>query len=112
MGAVRFFSADSRDYTDYTPSKIVRVNSTPDPRNFKVIKLDIINGYPILKVKYPDVENYEGEKILMFCKNFDLRRIAERIDPHFYILGDSPIARFEPTDYGWDMAVLLAKKLE
>lgn len=91
--------------------KEIRVNSTPDPYNFKIKKQEIINGYPILIVNYPDVKNYEGNKILMYPKYFDLNILAKRMDPHFFTHGDSPIARFEPTKYGWELAVTLAKNL-
>ena len=75
------------------------------------MKQMIINGYPIYKVKYPGVKNYEGEKILMYSKNFDISKIKNRMDPHFFTKGDSPIARFEPTKRGWFMAVKLANTL-
>ena len=105
MGIRLIGSSDSRD------SNTVRINSTPDPIKFEVVKIDIVNGYPILLVNYPNVVNYEGDKILMYEKNFDLRKIANHLDPHFFTAGDSPIARFEPTDYGWELAITLAKAL-
>lgn len=109
---IKYFSSDSRDCgcPPYS-GDVERVNSTPNPRNFTLVKKKIVNGYPILWVHYPDVENYEGNKILMYDKNFDLRRLLERIDPHFFVLGDSPIARFVPTAAGLAMAVILAKNL-
>lgn len=116
MGVIKHFSSDSRDYKEYKPQEIkiikeVRVNSTPDPTNFVLKRLENINGYPILLVNYPGVQNYEGNKILMYPKNFDLSVLKNRIDPHFFTNGDSPIARFEPTAYGWKLARTLAKNL-
>ena len=112
MGVVRLFSADSRDYADPCASKeVVRVNSTPDPTKFVIRKKEIINGYPIIVVQYPDVLNYEGIKVLMYDKDFDLNLIKDRIDPHFFKEGDSPIARFVPTAAGIAMAIKLAKNL-
>jgi len=114
MGVMKLFSADSRDCGQgwwNAPSETVRVNSTPDPTNFTVVKTKIVNGYPILWVHYPDVQNYEGNKILMYDKNFDLELISKRIDPHFFTEGDSPIARFVPTVAGIAMAVKLAETL-
>jgi hypothetical protein len=107
-------SSDSRDCRQtFNPlaGKVERVNSTPDPTKFVIRKKDIINGYPILVVQYPDVLNYEGIKVLMYGKDFDLKLIKDRIDPHFFKEGDSPIARFAPTPAGIAMAHLLAKKL-
>lgn len=117
MGLNLLFSTDSRDSRGYVmsdpdrPVRVERVNSTPDPTNFTVVKTKIVNGYPILWVHYPDVQNYEGNKILMYDKNFDLELISKRIDPHFFTEGDSPIARFVPTVAGLVMAVKLAETL-
>jgi len=108
MGISMFGSSDSRDCGG---NDFVRVNSTPDPTRFTLVKQRIVNGYPILWVHYSDVENYEGNKILMYEKNFDLRRLKNRIDPHFFELGDSPIARFVPTEEGYNMAITIAKNL-
>jgi hypothetical protein len=116
MGIKLFGSSDSRDGCSCNCKKETifiekRVNSTPDPVNFKIKKQEIINGYPVLLVNYPGVKNYEGNKILMYPKLFNLDLIKKRIDPHFFTKGDSPIARFEPTEYGWEIAVTLAKTL-
>lgn len=116
---IKLFSSDSRDYGPFKspgvpviePPTVVRVNSTPDPTRFTIVRKTIENGYPILWVHYPDVENYEGNKILMYDKDFDLELIKDRIDPHFFNKGDSPIARFVPTGYGLGLAVTLAHKL-
>jgi len=112
MGAYGM-SSDSRDCgCTFNPlQEPIRVNSTPDPTKFTVVKKTITNGYPILWVHYPDVTNYEGHKILMYDKNFDLELIKDRIDPHFFTEGDSPIARFVPTAAGLAMAHVLAKNL-
>jgi len=111
MGVIKFSSADSRDFNINDSLNQKRVNSTPDPYIFSILKKEIINGYLILLVKYPNVINYEGKKILMYSKYFDINLINNRIDPHFFNKGDSPIARFEPTSYGWELAVTLASNL-
>lgn len=116
MGIIKLCSSDSRDNQcncncNKEIVKEVRVNSTPDPTNFTIIKKEIINGYPILLVNYPDVKNYEGNKILMYPKDFNIGVLKYRMDPHFFTKGDSPIARFEPTKYGWELAETLAKNL-
>ena len=116
MGVFKAFSSDIRDFgfENQQPKiieKIIRVKSTPDPKNFKILKKAIANGYPILKVNYPGVKNYEGDKILMYPKYFNLDIIKNRMDPHFFTAGDSPIARFESTKYGWELAITLAKNL-
>ena len=110
---IKLFSSDSRDFGGCPPysGEAERTNSTPDPTNFTLVRKKIVNGYPILWVHYPDVQNYEGNKILMYDKNFDLELLQDRIDPHFFTEGDSPIARFVPTAAGLAMAVILAKNL-
>ena len=117
MGLNLLFSSDSRDcdcsrgYPQPEEVKVVRVNSTPDPTKFEIVKKIVENHYPILWVRYPDVKNYEGHKILMYDKHFDLELLKDRIDPHFFTEGDSPIARFVPTAAGWAMAIILANNL-
>jgi len=110
---IKLFSSDSRDCGcgrfSFQPE--VRVASTPDPTKFVIRLKEIVNGYPILVVQYPDVLNYEGIKVLMYDKDFDLELIKDRIDPHFFKEGDSPIARFVPNDGGIEMARALAKIL-
>jgi hypothetical protein len=79
----------------------------PDPKVFNYLESKEVGDYIILKIKYPNCTNYEGIKILVFkAKLFDIVKQAN-IDPHFtdkknYI---SPIARFEPTERGWNMAL-------
>jgi len=118
MGSIKWFSSDSRDVpctpfdrTNRTVIKEVRVNSTPDPANFIIIKHEVVNGFPIYLVRYPGVENFEGHKVLMYPQNFNTDLLANRMEPHFFTKGDSPIARFEPTSYGWLLAITLAKTM-
>lgn len=90
---------------------------TPDPKNYKIISQQIVNGYLILYINYPDCTNYEGYKILLYKKGITLKDIKnnqDSIDPHFsnnkkFI---SPIARFEPTTKGLEMAFLIANKMK
>jgi len=101
------------------PQKVIVVNQqqppapkeeklpNPNPRNFKFKKIEIMEEYALAWINYPDCTNYEGDKILVF-ENMSLTDMANmnRIDPHFCD-GEhpSPIARFEPTERGWDMAI-------
>ena len=115
MGIGIGMSSNSRDSRDYgcVPQRIVekeviRIGSTPDPTNFNILKQQCVNGYWIYMVQYPGVTNYEGRKILMYSKNFNIDLLRDRMDPHFFTAGDSPIARFEPTKFGWKLAQTLA----
>jgi hypothetical protein len=79
----------------------------PDPNNYTIVKTSMIMNFLIIKIKYHDCINYEGNKILVF-ENCTLKDLQEQklIDPHFSENKKyhSPIARFEPTDGGWRMA--------
>ena len=88
------------------------VDKQPNPRKYTLISQNKFSGYLVLVLRYDNVTNYEGEKILMFDKGTSLRRLLAQgigIDPHFlnhpkYV---HPIARFEPTALGMAMAVRL-----
>jgi hypothetical protein len=81
----------------------------PDPKCYAVLRSQYSQHYLVLEVQYPDCTNYEGRKILVFdCKVLDLVRQGA-IDPHFSETGFSPIARFEPTPRGWELALSLGK---
>lgn len=120
MGIIKFFRDEDiyndNQYksTEKVIEKIVRINSTPDSSKFTIIKEYLINNYSILLIRYDDVDNFEGQKILMYPKFFDLNLLKNKnkIDPHFSTDGFSPIARFEPTEYGLKLAFTLAKNLD
>lgn len=86
-------------------------NCNPDPSNYKIIDKTTIGNYLILLINYPDAKNYEGNKVLLF-ENVTLSQLEKQgsIDPHFAENKKffSPIARFEPTQKGWDNACFLA----
>ena len=89
------------------------INNSPDPKRYKILDYKEDNKYLLIKIKYLDCTNYEGEKILLYKTSY-MRLISQQlIDPHFsenknYI---SPIARFEPTEYGWELGKKLIKEL-
>ena len=89
-------------------SLMVKKDINPDPDNFKIKKAKLIRDFIILFVNYPDCTNYEGNKILVF-EDIEYHELLtkNRLDPHFCDNDNciSPIARFEPTDKGWNMAV-------
>lgn len=90
--------------------------TNPNPKNFKINRFEQINGYVLAEITYPDCKNYEGRKILLF-KAASMSKIILNnfgiIDPHFDNAKNviSPIARFEPTQDGWNMALKLIKEL-
>ena len=89
-----------------------KFNPNPNPSNYVIKKSLQVGEFLVVKIKYPDCENYEGIKILVYDR-IELEHLHAQkfIDPHFsenkkYY---SPIARFEPTDEGWKMAIVFCK---
>lgn len=85
--------------------KVVPI-ATPDLTRFTVVDRIDLNKHSIVRVVYPDVDNYDGLKIMVFETAVLDQAIAKgRIDPHFLEWWPSPIARFEPTAVGAQLAV-------
>lgn len=105
MGLFRPISSSTPDNTE--PSR-----GNPNPQRFEILRVAKHGAFLIVEVRYPDCTNYEGRKILLFKGNMTeakLRRL-ESLDPHFTDNPKvvAPVARFEPTTNGWDMAIRLA----
>jgi hypothetical protein len=79
----------------------------PDPMNFSI--LNVVENLPwvVARIKYHNCTNYEGEKILVYRGVTKTQILWSNIlDPHFCDNGClSPVARFEPTSYGWELAM-------
>lgn len=83
------------------------VSYDPNPNNFKVKDCHKIGNHWVSKINYPDAKNFEGDKILLTSWN-PLEKTT--IDPHFE-KDSGVLARFEPTKFGWNMAIRTAKSL-
>lgn len=84
--------------------------------NYKIIESEYFNDkYLLIKIVYPDCNNYEGIKILLF-ENCTLQDLLQQrlIDPHFSDNKSlhSPIARFEPILKGWFIALKFINSLK
>ena len=88
---------------------------TEKPMNeFSISKVKIIrhlesNGFLVLEVVYEECKNYEGRKILVYKGPTLVDMFNQKeIEPHFLESKDSklyhPIARFVPTEEGWEYA--------
>ena len=86
----------------------------PKPDNYSFIRAAVCNGYLIVELKYHDCINYAGRKIMMYECTLDQLIKQKLIDPHFSHNKNffSPIARFVPTEKGWDYATSFAFHLE
>lgn len=79
----------------------------PNPKNFDIIRSQRYGRNVLLEVVYPDATNYEGKKI-MILEDFrygGFTHITE-LDPHFKE-GGNVVARFEPTERGWQMGLIM-----
>jgi len=108
---------DPRERTDYydvqeAPPKKKPKNPEPNPINFKILRYFSTDTHAALELLYPDCENYGGIKVCVYNKNIRAITTESFLDPHF-CEGEhlSPIARMEPTDYGWEMAIYLVERL-
>jgi len=84
------------------------VTAVPNPDPSRWICLDIKeykNAY-VLKVRYLDCTNFEGVKVMVYKGKYKARGL---LDPHFDASNESPIARFKPTEEGWEMANTVAE---
>lgn len=83
----------------------------PDASSFEILSTTEINGWTVALVRYPACPTYEGKKLLVYATTPDKVRSQELLDPHF--LGKegvlSPVARFEPTGRGLDLARVVCR---
>ena len=114
MGCIKFFSSSSNDRECYKYPDGIEFKPSPLLKNYKILHYVEINNNLVIFINYKDVSNYEGNKILVY-KNCNLIQLTEQglIDPHFAEDKTlfSPIARFEPTEYGWGLALFTANKI-
>ena len=111
---VRYEKQRTLSSNRYDPPKPWPKLPNPDPNNYKIVKSRQMGEYLLMMINYPDCTNYEGNKILLF-RGTELDRLLKQnaIDPHFCVNKKfhSPIARFEPTHFGWDCGIKLMKLL-
>jgi len=83
----------------------------PIPARFHIQRVFVANGHIAAEVVWPDASNYEGRKIALYRCTLAELSAAKTLDPHFNEKRGPlvPIARFEPTEYGWSMAVEIVK---
>lgn len=90
-------------------SERVIPDKNPKPSNFEILEAGVNKEFTIAKVRYPDCDNFEGLKILVY-KGHVIKELVKQteLDPHFCNHGHlSPIARFAPTDEGLKLALNL-----
>ncbi len=118
MGMINLFSSCSCNPNPepavftYSVRTVQRAN--PDPRNFSIEKITRVGKHVVVRVRYPNCQNYEGEKVLLIRNTTEGQvRAATFLDPHFCesSVHLTPFARFEPTEAGWQAAIACAVAL-
>lgn len=107
MGCFKKYISSTNSHM-FTSSK---VNINPNPSKFKIKEMIQSGIYLIVEINYPNCTNYEGNKILVF-KNIGIETLCDmrEIDPHF-TNSSNLIARFVPTNEGWDAAMKMVRAL-
>jgi len=92
------------------------VDNNPDPQNFNIQQIDDINGFKLVIINYPDCNNFEGDKILIYDSNITEEQIKNQkfLDPHFCESKEhiSPIARFRPDKNGILYAITFCENFD
>lgn len=85
----------------------------PDPSRWVLLKHKAYARSYVVMVQYKDCTNFEGKKVMVYFGRWPgvgrFIRKGRPLDPHFSEEPESPIARFQPTEFGWDMACAVAK---
>jgi len=118
---ISLFKASGDRYPTPEPYSYTEPPKFPNPNPANYVILDEWSCgsprgdyYLVLMVQYPDCTNFEGKKILVYHNVTKSSLLTQRlIDPHFSNKTDyhSPIARFVPTEYGWETAIKLCRTL-
>lgn len=97
-----------------TSTPVVTPANNPNPARYTLKYAEQIGNYLIVKIQYPDCMNYEGLKIMVY-RNVTVEDLLKQklIDPHFSDNYDwiSPLARFEPTDWGMMCAKVFCQQM-
>lgn len=76
----------------------------PNPRNFEIVSMSGNDDYTIAVIRYPACTTFGGRKLCLYQCGPEVLSSQTFLDPHFQETGISPIARFEPTQNGLDLA--------
>lgn len=107
MSMMNFFN----DHFDEIPTK----EDVPNYQRFRILEVYSCGDHIVAKIKYEDCLRYRGIKLLVYQDvNESQIRSASYIDPYFthkYSELLTPIASFEPTELGLQLAIATAKTL-
>ena len=79
----------------------------PVPERFEIRAMVEAGGLTVADIVWPDAKNFDGRKVAVYRASRYELAAATRLDPHFQEERGKlvPIARFEPTEEGWRMAI-------
>ena len=90
----------------YTNENAIAPNPSPD--NWTLLDLYQMKNAYVMRVKYNGCTNFEGVKVMVYKGQYVER---EWLDPHFSMDDSSPIARFNPSTEGLQMALALGESI-
>jgi len=110
MGIYHKISGNTLNAFSFAP--VMKPNKNPNPFNYLIVKMEQYGDYSAIMVCYPNCDNYEGNKIMVWERD-KLKNMldSKTLDPHFSNQVDSCIARFVPNDEGWDHALKFMRML-
>ena len=115
MGLGIGFSSGDDGCITYSTTTTPARDGNPNKYRFELVRrLDFPKAdrkVSVVEINYPDCFNYKGNKILVYADSavLDEGLKSKCLDPHFLNNETSPVARFEPTEIGWILALSLAK---
>jgi len=85
----------------------------PNPRTYSTIKRKHVGDYEIAEVFYRGCTTFKGRKLLLLKRHLysNNKDTVKGLDPHLLGNDHIVIARFEPTEQGWELAELCAQNL-
>jgi len=85
----------------------------PNSSSYSTVSRRHVGEYEIAEVQYYGCTTFGGRKLLLLRRHLysNNKDMIKGLDPH--LLGDDHIvmARFEPTEQGWELAELCAQEL-
>ena len=95
-------------------TKTVEQMGNPQPYDFEVLLKELHGNTVLVKLRYPGCHSYGGVKILVYddVQKFETLLATKVVDPHFLESVYSPVARFEPTARGLEVARAFARTLD
>jgi hypothetical protein len=96
--------------------KFAKAVGNPVPYRYEIVRWEEVASPDteaiVVEVRYEDCQNYDGHKVLLYDDAPAFWALVEdegALDPHFLEKGLAPVARFEPTERGWSLAITTAK---